>query len=278
MHDIKHPVFKAPNDVNAKIWRFINIEQLWSLLERESLHFSRVTVFEDPFEARVPEFNKKMGRQVYSQGGHQFKSEQAFEKFLKARIQAFETLYEQMTKAVLVNCWHLNEYESASMWKVYSTNNYGVSIQSTYQRLSGSFKTNTSDIVYIGKVRYADFTKEWMDERNAYEPFVLKRTSFESEAELRALTTLPYEFGKKVLSDADKEREKTNPSKPKTVDPKELTKNGKFVKVDLETLIETIYIAPLASEEFEEMVKSIIKKISPNLVNKIKKSELYTLR
>ena len=278
MHDTKHPVFKAPDDVNAKIWRFINIEQLWSLLERESLHFSRVTVFEDPFEARVPEFNKKMGRQVYSQIKNQFNNEQQFEKFLEMRIRAFENLYKQMTKTILVNCWHLNEYESASMWKIYSTNNYGIAIQSTYQRLSDSFKTNTSDNIYIGKVRYADFTKEWMDENNAYEPFVLKRISFESEAELRAVTSLPYESGVKVLSDADKEREKTNPSKPKTVDPKELTKNGKFVKVDLETLIENIYIAPLTSVEFEEMAKSIVKKISPNLVNKIIKSELYTLR
>ena len=278
MHDPKHPVFKAPENINTKIWRFINMEKFWSMLERESLHFSKVTAFDDPFEGRIPEFNKKMGHQIYEPTKEQFKDEEQFEKFLRIRMQAFDMLYQSNKESVLVNCWYLDDYESASMWKLYSTNNAGIAIQSTYNRLSECFNSNSSDLIYIGNVNYSDYSKEWMDERNAYEPFVRKRKSFEKESELRALTMLPVDFGQKVLSDSDKEREKKNPTKPKKIDIKELTKNGKTVKVDLEVLIEKIYIAPLASSEFEEMVFSITNRIQPNLFNRIEKSDLYTLR
>jgi hypothetical protein len=278
MHDPKHPTFHAPKNPNAKIWRFIDIQKFWSLLEKEALHFSKVTTFEDPYEGRVPEFNKKMGREVYTEFKSEFKSEEAFENFLKVRMQSFEILYNKNKETTLVNCWHLNEYESASMWKLYSTNSHGIAIQSTYKKLSDSFTSNNSDLVYIGEVIYSDFAKEWMDERNAYTPFITKRKSFESERELRAVTALPWEDeGQRILSNSDKEREKTNPTPPRKIDPSELTKNGKLVQINLETLIENIFIAPLATEQFEDMVRSITTKIKPNLVSRITKSDLYTL-
>ncbi|MBM3911021.1 MAG: DUF2971 domain-containing protein, partial [Thaumarchaeota archaeon] len=169
-------------------------------------------------------------------------------------------------------------YESALMWKVYSTNSHGIAIQSTYKKLSDSFNSNNSDVVYISEVIYSDFAKEWMDERNAYTPFITKRKSFESERELRALTVLPWkDEGKVVLSDADKERERTTPTQARKIDPNELSKNGKFVRINLETLVENIFISPLATEQFEDMVRSKTMTVKPNLTGKIIKSDLYTL-
>lgn len=278
MHNSLHLTFHPPDNINTKIWRFMDIQKFWSLLEKESLHFSRVTTFEDPFEGRIAEYNKKMGREMYSTIRNQFKTDEQFEKFLETRLMSFEMMYHTTRKHTLVNCWHLNEYESASMWKLYSTNNSGVAIQSTYTKLSQSFQ-NTSDKVFIGMVAYTDFTKEWMDESNVYAPFMYKRKSFENEQELRCITSLPEDDSKhRILSDSDKEREKTNPSKTRDIDPHELTENGKFVKVNLDELIENIYIAPLSSNSFENMVNSITEKLQPNLSQKIKKSDLYTLR
>ena len=278
MHDSKHPVFHSPNNVDAKIWRFIDIQKFWSLLERESLHFSKVTSFEDPFEGRIAEYNKKMGREMYSTIRDKFETDEKFEKFLITRLKSFEELYHTAKNFTLVNCWHLNEYESASMWRLYSTNNSGIAIQSTYTKLTQSFQ-NTPDKVYVGTVSYTDFTKEWMDESNVYAPFMYKRKSFENEQELRCVTVLPDDDSKtRVLSDLDKEREKITPSKPKIVDPNELTINGKFVKVNLDELIENIYIAPLSSNEFENMVNSLTEKLRPNLSKKIQKSDLYIVR
>jgi hypothetical protein len=255
----------------------MDIQKFWSLLEKESLHFSRVTSFEDPFEGRIAEYNQKMGREMYSTIKDKFQTDEQFEKFLETRSN-FEMRYQTIEKHTLVNCWNLNEYESALMWKSYSTNNSGVAIQSTYTKLSQSFQ-KTSDKIFIGMVAYTDFTKEWMDESNAYAPFMHKRKSFENEQELRCITSLPDDdYENRVLSDSDKEREKINPSKPIIVNSHELTENGKFVKVNLTELIENIYIAPLSSNEFECMVNSITEKLQPELSKRIKKSDLYTLR
>ncbi|HSB56446.1 MAG TPA: DUF2971 domain-containing protein [Nitrosopumilaceae archaeon] len=277
MHDKNHPTFIAPENTDAKIWRFIDIEQFWSLLERESLPFARVTTFDDPYEGTLPEYNEKLGESVYSEFKDKFKDKEQFENFLKQRIPTMKNLYNELRKITLVNCWHLNEHESALMWKSYTDNHTGIAIQSTYRKLSDSFKNNVSDTVWIGKVAYSDFRSKWMNESNAYYAFVTKRISFESESELRAVTSLPADsIGKKILSNSDKEREAKNPTKPRVIDSTELTENGKLIKTDLDTLIEKIYITPFASDQFEKIVKSITEKMKPSLISRIKKSSLYT--
>ena len=40
----------------------------------------------------------------------------------------------------LVNSWHMNEYESAVMWDIYSTRDFGIAIQSTIKRLCDSLE------------------------------------------------------------------------------------------------------------------------------------------
>lgn len=279
MHDNSHSVFIPPDNKDAKIWRFIDIQKFWSLLERNSLHFSKVTTFTDPYEGMLPEYNMKMGRTVYLEQKDKFQSEEQFEIFLQTRVSTMLSLYKQYRETTLVNCWHLNEIESASMWKLYASNDSGIAIQSTYSKFSECLKNNSSDTVWIGKVNYSDFKKEWMKEWNVYEAFVNKRKSFEAESELRAVTSLPDDNNRqKVLSDSDKERESRQPTKPRIIDPTELTENGKFVHVDLDSLIEKIYVAPLATIQFEKMVRSLTEKFKVNLVEKIEKSDLYTIR
>ena len=226
----------------------------------------------------LPEYNEKMGESVYSEFKDKFKNQEQFENFLKQRIPTMKNLYNELRKITLVNCWHLNEYESASSWKLYTNNYTGIAIRSTYRKLSDSLKKNTTDTVWISKVTYSDFKSEWMNESNAYYAFVTKRKSFVAESELRAVTSLPDDhIGKKVLSDSDRVREAKQHTKPRVINPNELTENGKFVKIDLETLIEKIYIAPFATKQFEQMVKSITEKFRPHLVKNIVKSDLYTL-
>ena len=51
-----------------------------------------------------------------------------------------------------VNCWHINEHESAAMWDLYLKSNEGIAIQSTYQKLairSRMTMTSTLDVLTI---------------------------------------------------------------------------------------------------------------------------------
>ncbi|GKS67412.1 hypothetical protein YTPLAS73_09590 [Nitrosarchaeum sp.] len=278
MHE-PHPIFEPPVNLDSKIWRFMNIQKFQSLLEKESLHFSKVTSFEDPFEGTVPEFNKKNTKQVYSEIQDRFASKKQFDKFIKNKPKMDEITYEMLKNQLLVNCWHINDHESASMWKLYTSNMEGIAIQSTYRKIKESFNDNTDDTIWIGRVIYSDYSREWMNEWNAYQRFITKRISFECESELRLITALPEDNKlQKVLGTKDIEREKTNPSKPRIVNPNELTPDGKFVKLNIDSLIENIYIAPLSSNDFVDRVNFITKKNKPNLVNKIQKSDLYTLQ
>jgi hypothetical protein len=91
---------------------------------------------------------------------------------------------------VFVNSWHLNEYESAAMWAIYSRFNSGIAIQSTYNRLVKSF-SRCKEPIYIGKVKYIDYSNEWIDNDNILQRFIHKRKSFAYENELRVITVVP---------------------------------------------------------------------------------------
>jgi hypothetical protein len=71
-------------------------------------------------------------------------------------------------------------------------------------------------------------------------------------------------------------KEKRPISPKRFIDPTELTNNGKYVKVDLENLINKIYLSPAAPSYFKEAVESIILKYG--LGKEIIKSDLYTLK
>jgi hypothetical protein len=77
-----------------------------------------------------------------------------------------------------------------------------------------------------------------------------------------------------VLSKLDIEREKRPISRQRFVDPTELTNNGKYVKVDLEKLIDKVYLSPGAPSYFKEAAESI----QYGLRKEILKSDLYTLK
>ena len=96
--------------------------------------------------------------------------------------------------------------------------------------------------VHIGKIKYVDYTKDFIPEANLMTPFLHKRKSYEYENELRAINLeLPVVDGKVDLS-----REPLN--------------RGKNIPVDLDILIEKIFVAPTAPKWFYELVESILDK------------------
>lgn len=149
---------------------------------------------------------------------------------------------EILVKHTAISCWHLSEYESAAMWKLYLKSNEGIAIQSTFDLLKTPLKNDNHD-VFIGKVKYIDFQKDWMPEGNMLYPFVHKRKSFEHEKELRAII---QELRYKKNGEIDW-------SKP-------LFDDGIYVQVDLVVLIDKIYLAPTGPKWLFELVKSITKK------------------
>ncbi len=214
--------FTKPDDENVKVWRYMDFTKFVSLLDKRALFFCRVEKLTkvDPFEGSYPEFNAIVT---------EIKLPPNVRKALRSNRM-------EIQKWILLNCWHINEYESAAMWRLYLQSNEGIAIQSTFKRLSDSFK----DVQYeinIGRVNYIDYEKEWIPEESPLYPLLHKRKSFEHEQELRAITVDGY--------------------LPEHVD-------GKYVPVDIDRLIERIFVSPTSQSWFSELVRSVATKYDTN--------------
>jgi hypothetical protein len=163
------------------------------------------------------------------------------------------------------------------MWNLYSQLKTGISILSTYDRLCRSFDNNFDDDTFIGKVKYIDYNKDSINDFDMLELFVTKRKHFEYEKELRVITTTTFsrdDNRRLILGDATKELYRIEPFKQNRTNL--LTDAGRYVPVDLETLLDKIFVAPLSEDWYVNLVKSVVSKYGISQ-DKVVKSDLYSV-
>jgi len=92
-------------------------------------------------------------------------------------------------------CWFLSNLESAAMWSIYG--NQGVAIKSTVGKISAIFEKTGRNFTY-GRMTYVDYRsgvstdfnpERKSDYRLLLRPFLLKRKEYESEHEVRFVTS-----------------------------------------------------------------------------------------
>ncbi len=91
---------------------------------------------------------------------------------------------------VFINCWHMSEYESQALWKIYSR--VGIAVQSTFVRLAQSFN-EPDEKIYVSEGEYANYSEtpiRW-DADDWALPSLSKRQQFEYGRELRAVVAKP---------------------------------------------------------------------------------------
>jgi hypothetical protein len=216
------------------VWRYMDFTKLVSLFDSRCLYFARADKLGDPFEGSWPRMNV-LARQLVPDSI----PTEARESFLKA-MSNIGDFNRQWLKYYAVNCWHMNEHESAAMWKLYLKSDEGVAVQSTYKKLRASMTDDQH--VFLGVVKYIDYETEWIDSGNLFTPFVHKRKSFEHEREVRALVT------KWPIGDEGIEFDK------------ETIRHGLNIKIDIEGLVERIYVAPSAPGWFADLVAALVKR------------------
>ena len=197
-----------------------------SMLENGGLYLPRIVDLNDPFEGSFARGNEKLRPLVYRHVRNEFGL-------------AAGDLMKRLRTWVAASCWHINEQESAGMWKLYTKTNEAVCIQSTFRNLRDALGSN----VRVGAVRYVDYDKDWIPESNPLAPFLYKRKSFEHEREVRALVPLGD------LKELQKKPEQS--SHPTT---------GIWQRADLTKLIEKVFVAPDAPVWFFELVKKVTER------------------
>jgi hypothetical protein len=227
----ENPIFKQPDNENILVWRYMDFTKFVSFIESKQLYFARADKFEDPFEGSWPKLNVD-ARQYY------------YDLSLEERknyIKTMGQISKNHPQHIFINCWHINEHESAAMWKLYLKSDEGIVIQSTYQKLRESFTDN--EIINLGIVKYIDYEKERINDDDMLSSFVHKRKSFEHEREVRALINKWSDHGEKG-PDYDIET----------------IAHGIPIAVDIKMLIEKIYLAPNTPDWFSDLVKEIVSR------------------
>src|SRR5215203_1844737 len=262
---------KPPTD-NTKIWQYMDLSEFIHLLYSKSLFFCNTKKFGDPFEGSLPLLNNILNEQKdYQISKKLVESKKKFKNVIKSQ-PITKWNYQGWKNRVLVNCWHINNSESAAMWNSYSYRNSGVALQSTFKRLKNSIKSCKEDII-IGEVQYLNYRNEWLKDSLGWDIFLTKKRPYEYERELRALNIV-YDNdldNKELFNDSFLKKYRINlPKGQKTTAKKMLSMHnekvlpiyipGKHIKIDLGTLIESIYVSPYVDDYFIEVIKSLIEK------------------
>ncbi len=238
-----HPVFVQPENLNCRVWRYVDFTKFVALLNSESLFFCRADLFKDPYEGCYTELNNEI-KHLFLKNIDILNHERIKEVTLK--------LSKWIRQWTYINCWHANEYESAAMWGLYSNSKESIAIETSYEKLKNVLPERT----FLGLVNYIDYKNDYIPEGNTFNPFVHKRQSFMHENEVRAIIQeLPPKGEEKEVFEINNEL------------------NGISIKIDLNELIEVIHISPVAENWFEELVVDISQKHGLN--SKIIKSDLY---
>ncbi len=168
----EHPAVrdKQPeHPAQMKIWRYLKLPNLVSLLQKRFLHFTKLGVLHDDlFEGTFPTITQLITdlQMPQEQGG-----------------DLVDHLTSYVRENTYVNCWSGNQKESAAMWRLYGTSPGSVAVQSTYEKLV----TALPNEYYVAMVKYLDYDREHFPSGNILYPGFHKRIEFEFEREIRAL-------------------------------------------------------------------------------------------
>ncbi|MEC5164721.1 hypothetical protein RCH18_000440 [Flavobacterium sp. PL11] len=175
-------------------------------------------------------------------------SEPTFEEIKKLSIDNPDFLnhYKTHREKVAISSWHINEYESFAMWQIFTQNSEGLAIQSTIGRLQRSLLPETDFDQYIGEVNYIDYKKEHIPFDDLFFPFLFKRKSFQYEREVRVIT----DIGDNIID----------------------INEGLKINVDINELIEKIYIHPKSENWYKNLVIQLVKQLGFTFT--IEKSDL----
>lgn len=135
-----HEKVLTPSDEKT-IWRYMTIAKYIDLLHRKKLFLCRVDQFDDPYEGE-------------------------WTKGWREETQVPEELITSwFKKQYFVSCWHLAEYESVAMWKIYCSENDGVAIKTTIGKLKDSLGCDQDQQIHIGEVEYIDDHSNYVEKK-----------------------------------------------------------------------------------------------------------------
>jgi hypothetical protein len=236
-------VFETPPGTTP-LWRYMDFSKYVAMLASQTLFFSRLDQFQDPFEGAMGSEDTegawcnhylsffRTATRNPPEGYVCNLSDQEIEQEAERLLRDFREGNRRKSRMTFVNCWYESEHESDAMWRLYSDQSkYAVAIQSTV----GLLRKYTEVQITVGRVRYIDYCKEFPD---ISFPHFFKRKGFEHEREVRAVIIDPH---------ADQDIV------------------GKAVDITPQALILGVKVSPLCPPWFLEIVQDVTRPYELNV-------------
>jgi hypothetical protein len=243
---LKHYHHLIRIEQNSVLWRYIDFRKFESLLVNKSLFFCRADKFSDPFECSIPKNEAEFRSKEY------LRITNSNERLTNGFSESAKTFNMKIKRSTVINCWHINNNESDAMWRIYLKTNDGVAIQTNPMKLEYAL-IETQENICASKVRYIDYdTQVWYDkiefphrERSSFTPIIHKRKEFQHESEFR----LFYEISDSMSDNYGKYWESQE------------NKSGKFIKIDVNELIEKVVFPPTIDEQAKDSIIELVNKL-----------------
>jgi hypothetical protein len=138
---------------------------------------------------------------------------------------------------VTINSWHSNKDENYAMWKIYGRGTYGLAIQTNLARLKKAFEKTGKEII-MAAVQYYDNEQSHEQITHELAPFLHKRNIYSYENEMRCCYIINGNEQDFNWQEQDKY-------------------DGVFIDVDLDELIECIYVSPYSPQWIRDIIAGI---------------------
>lgn len=206
---IEHPEFIIERAKDLPLWRYMDFWKFLKLLNSSELYFPNVEMMGDQHEGKIPQKIFDLMLKEDELLGRKNKFAQNYKEFIENRLR----------KKTLILSWNANSTESFEFWKMYAKEKLGIAIKTNLDRLKNSVK-DAEENIYIGEVRYYDDNKPTYRTGNTFYTFLTKNNYYEFESEVRCIAQIENDD----------------------------TATSKNIKVDLDELIEEVYISPFAEK------------------------------
>lgn len=246
------PVFSPKS--NYPIAKYMDLTKFISLLSLKSLFFCRLDKLEDHYEGTTSKPNFEKRKEIYRKHSKRFPHSKPFtEEEIDKNVKSQYEMDNKLKSLNCVCCWNKYKDESAALWKIYSDFQKGIMIISNINKLTSSL-INTTENLNLSEIKYIDYNKDYMPDRNIIYPIIHKHKAYQFEEEVRIIHTVNHK------SDWSFDWEKQE------------NENGKYIKVDINELISEVIVSPYASTWYIELIKDLCDKFG--LKKEIKKASL----
>ena len=237
---------------NQKIWRYLAFWKFESMLEKKAIFFSKAGEMQDKEEGRSPKMNLMAYLVENDPTLPQDERREASREF-RATRQIEHRVEKKLQRRTFMTCWRIDDRESPKAWDEYIGNQEGVVVQSTYGKLKGCLKERYR--VYADLLRTGDLFEE--------NSIFLEKVEYRGNYPDRIGNKTPQEY-LRLYTGKQPSFKWENELRSFLISQNEVDGSGCDVPVDLEYLIENVYVSPKVQNLLEK-VKNLTEKCSLNV-------------